>query len=109
MTRYRHLSVKTVELADYAPARKQRELTPRQKAQRERDDELKSVLNQAATLPPSEAVAIEIRGGQKLPTVRAALAKLLKSEPRSLNWGVRGDAILISRGPIPGGRGRPKK
>jgi hypothetical protein len=108
VTRYRHLAVKKVKLKDYVPVKKARELTPRQKAQLERDEELKKTFDEAAALPQSEAVVIEIRPDQKLPTIGAAITKLLKAEPRDLNWGIRGNAILISRGPIPGGR-RPRK
>lgn len=105
MAKYRHLTVRTVNLADFAPEQKPRELTPRQRAQRERDDELRAAFNEAASLPASEAVAIELKPDQKIPTVRAAITKLLAAEPRDLRWGVRGRTILITKGTIPG-RGR---
>jgi hypothetical protein len=70
----------------------------------ERDSEIKSALNEAASLPASEALIIELGVGQKMPTLRAAIERLLKAEPRQLNWGVRGTRVVISKGVIPGGR-----
>lgn len=102
MPRNKHLIVKKVELADLAPKPRERTLSPRQIAATERDEEIRAVLNEAATLPASQAVVIELREGQKLPTVRAAVARLLKAEPRDINWGVRGQTIVISKGAIPG-------
>jgi hypothetical protein len=102
LPRYKLLTIKKIELADLAPQPKERKLTPRQLAQRERDDEIRAALNEAASLPASQAVVIDLREGQKLPTMRAAIGKLLKAEPRDLNWGVRGQSIVISKGKIPG-------
>ena len=104
MAKNKHLSVKTVNLSDFAPDRPARELTPRQKAQRERDEELRTAFNEAASLPASEAVAIELRADQNIPMVGAAIRKLLAAEPRDLRWGVRGRTILITKGKLPGGR-----
>ena len=61
-----------------------------------------------ATAPSSLAVPIKLKAGQKLPTLRQAVGKLMDVEARGLNWGVRGDVIYISKGQIPGGRGRRK-
>lgn len=106
VAKYKHLTIKKVNLADYAAPARERQLTPRQRAQLERDEELKAAFNEAATLPASEAVAIELRPDQKLPTMRAAIKRLIAAEPRDLRWGVRDRTILISKGAIPGGRGR---
>ena len=105
MARYKQLSVKRVDLSDLEPKAKERKLTPRQIARMERDDEIRSALNEAASLPASQAVVIDLPDGQKLPTLRAAVARVIGSEPRDLNWGVRGLSIVISKGAIPGGRG----
>lgn len=102
--KYKHLSVKKVELSAFAPEVKARHLSPRQQAQRERDDELRAAFNEAAALPASEAVAIQMKPDQKVATLRAAITKLMKSEPRDLKWGVRGKTILITKGEIPSRR-----
>ena len=104
MPKYKHLAVKRVQLAEFAPQPKERVLTPRQKAQQERDEELRAAFNEAAALPASEAVAIEIKESQKVGTLSAAIRKLLADQPRDLNWGVRGSVILISKGAIPARR-----
>jgi hypothetical protein len=106
MAKYRHLSVKKVALADFAPEKRAKELTPRQRATLERDDEVRAAMNEAASLPASEAVAIELKPDQKMPTIRAAVARILNAEPRDLNWGVRGNMLLISKGAIPARGGR---
>jgi hypothetical protein len=105
--RYKHINVKKVDLAEFAPKPKERALTARQIAQRERDDEIRAALNEAASLPSSQAVVIELAKNQKLPTMRAAISRVLAAEPRELNWGVRGSSIVISKGTIPG-RGRAR-
>lgn len=106
MAKYKHLSVKKVSLADFAPEKKVKELSPRQRAILERDDEIRAAMNEAAALPASEAVAIELKSDQKMPTLRAAINRIITAEPRDLNWGVRGTTVLISKGPIPGRRGQ---
>ena len=104
MPRYKHLAVKKVDLASLAPRPKERKLSPRQIAQIERDEEIRAALNEAAALPASQAVVIDPKEGQKLVTLRAAVDRIVKAEPRDLNWGVRGQSIVFSRGDIPGGR-----
>ena len=109
MQKYKHLAVKRVALADIAPPKATLKTeTPRQRAIRERDEEIVATFNEAAALPASEAVAIELRPDQKLPTMRAAINRLLVAEGRDLSYGVRGTTIYISNGNIPGGRGRKR-
>jgi hypothetical protein len=105
LARYKHLSVKKVNLSDFEPEKKVKELSPRQRTVLERDDEIRAAMNEAAALPTSEAVAIELKPDQKMPTLRAAIARVMAAEPRELNWGIRGTTVLISKGPIPGRRG----
>lgn len=106
MARYKHLSVKRIDLSDYAPEARERALSPKQRAQRERDDEFRAAFNEAAALPASEAVAIDIKPDQKMATLRAAITRLMKNEPRDLKWGVRGSTIIITKGSIPPRRRR---
>jgi len=101
LARYKHLNVKKVDLAELAPKPRERKLTPRQIAQQERENEIRAALNEAAALPASQAVVIDLQKGQKMPTLRAAIGRVLKAEPRELNWGVRGQSIVISKGTLP--------
>jgi hypothetical protein len=105
LARYKQLSVKKMNLDDLKPQPKDRQLSPRQRAAMERDAEIKVALNEAASLPPSEAVVIELTKDQKMATLRAAIDRILRAEPRKLNWGARGNRIVISKGTIPGRRG----
>ena len=108
MPRYKHFTVRKVSLAELAPKPKARPLSPRQLAQLEREAEVRAALNEAASLPASEAVVLEPRDGEKLSTLRTSMKRVLAAEPRDLNWGIRGDALLISKGKLPGRRaGRP--
>ena len=108
LARYKHLMVKKVSLDMLRTEKPGRELSPRQRATLERDRELRAAINEAAALPASEAVAIELKEGQKMPTLRASLTRILNAEPRDLRFGIRGQTIYISKGDIPGGRGRRK-
>jgi hypothetical protein len=83
--------------------------TPRQRAIRERNEDIHAAFNIAAAAPASLAVPIKLKPGQKLATLRLAVGKLMDAEKRDLNWGVRGETIYISKGQIPGGRGRRRK
>ena len=111
MTRYKHISVgKLINLADLAVVPKERVLTPRQIAQRERDAELRMAINEAAAAAESQAIPITLRDGQKMVTLRAAVARLLVESKSSVKMAVRGDTLYLSRGSIPGGRGpRPDR
>lgn len=109
LARYKHLAVRKVSLETLRNEKPTREPSPRQQAALERDDDLRAAINEAAALPASEAVAIELKEDQKLPTVRAALTRILRAEPRELSFGVRGRTIYISRGQIPSGRSKTSR
>jgi hypothetical protein len=101
MARYKHLTVKKISLAELRPTPKKRALSPRQLAARQRDKEIVSALNEAATLPASEAVVIEPKAGEKIATLRLAVGRIMAAEPRELNWGVRDGRVVVSKGEIP--------
>lgn len=103
---FKQLSVgELVALDTIKPEPKARPETPRQRAIRERTDDIRAACNIAAAAPASLAVPIKLKPGQKLATLRLAVGKLMEAEKRDLNWGVRGETIYISKGLIPGGRG----
>lgn len=106
---FKQLSVgELVALDSIRPEPRVRPETPRQRAIRERSEDIRAACNIAATAPASLAVPIKLKPGQKLATLRLAVAKVMESEARNLNWGVRGDVIYISKGLIPGGRRRQR-
>ncbi len=107
MPRYKHFTARRTSLAEFAPKRKERKLSPRQLAQLERENELRAALNEAASLPASEVVVLEPKEGEKLATLRLSMKRVLTAEPRELNWGIRGNVLLITKGELPGrSRGR---
>jgi hypothetical protein len=90
--------------------RRPRQLTPRQIAILKRDQAIEKLLNEIGAGPASAIKKIELEDGEKLVTVRAAVARQMKAHPSSVNMGVRNGAIYLSRSPIPGSRGgRPRK
>jgi hypothetical protein len=90
--------------------RKSRTLSPRQLAIQKRDQAIVKLLNEIAVGPQSAIKKIELEEGEKLVTIRAAVLRQLKAHPAGINMGVRGGAIFLSRGAIPGARGgRPRK
>ena len=90
--------------------RKPRALSPRQLAIQRRDQAIVKLLNEIAVGPQSAIKKIELEEGEKLVTIRAAVARQLKAHPAAINMGVRTGAIFLSRSPIPGARGgRPRK
>lgn len=90
--------------------RKPRAMTPRQLAIQKRDQAILKTLNEIAVGPMSGIKKIELEEGEKLITIRAAVARQVKAHPADINMGVRGGAIFLSRSPLAGGRGgRPRK
>ncbi len=97
-----------VSLESIKPEAKPKAETPRQRAIRERDEDIQAAFNMAATAPANLAVPIRLKTGQRMPTLRLAVQKVADADQRNLNWGVRGETVYVSRGEIPGGRGRRK-
>jgi hypothetical protein len=96
--------IRRASLAELTERPKPREVSPRERARREREAVLGRALNQAASLPASMAIVIEPEEGEKLSTIRLSLKQILDAEPRDLHWGVRGNALLITKGALPGVR-----
>lgn len=90
--------------------RKPRALSPRQQAILKRDQAIKKLLNEIGAGPASTIKKIELEDGEKLVTIRAAVARQIKAHDSVVNMGVRNGAIYLSRSAIPGSRGgRPRK
>ena len=98
--------VRDAKLEELAPKpRKPRALTPRQLANRRREQLIAKTLNELGAGPASSIKKIELEDNEKLPTIRLAIAKQIKASGSTVNLGVRNGAIYLSRSPIPGGRG----
>lgn len=105
------MKIRDAKPEELAPKpRKPRPLSPRQLAIQKRDQAIVKLLNEIAVGPMSAIKKIELEEGEKLVTIRAAVARQLKAHPADLNMSVRSGAIYLSRGPIPGsGRGGRRK
>lgn len=90
-------------------ARKPRALSPRQLAIQKRDQAIVKLLNEIAVGPMSSIKKIELEEGEKLVTIRLAVARQVKAHPADIFMGVRSGAIFLSRTKIPGGRGGGRK
>ena len=105
------MKIRDAKPEDLAPKpRKPRALSPRQLAIQKRDQAIVKLLNEIAVGPMSTIKKIELDEGEKLITIRAAVARQVKAHPADINMGVRSGAIYLSRSKIPGARGgrRPK-
>ena len=85
--------------------RKPKAMSPRQLAIKRREQLIEKVLNELGAGPASWIKKIELEDNEKLVTIRAAVARQIKTSGSTVNLGVRNGAIFLSRGPIPGGRG----
>jgi hypothetical protein len=103
--------IKDAKPEELAPKpRKPRVLSPRQQAILQRQRAIEKVLNELGAGPASLIKKIELEDGEKLVTIRAAVAKQIKASGSSVKLGVRNGAIFLSRSAIPGRRGgRPRK
>jgi hypothetical protein len=104
------VKVRDAKPEELAPRpRKVRALTPRQLANRRREQLIEKTLNELGAGPASSIKKIELEENEKLPTIRLAILKQIKASGSAVNLGVRNGAIYLSRGPIPGGRGGGRK
>ena len=105
------MKIRDAKPEELAPkVREKRPLSPRQIAIQKRDQAILKLLNEIAVGPMSGIKKIELDAGEKLVTIRAAVARQLKEHPAAIHMGVRTGAIYLSRTKIPGARGgRPRK
>lgn len=104
------VKVRDAKPEELAPKpRKARALSPRQLANKRREQLIEKTLNELGAGPASWIKKIELEDNEKLPTIRLAITKQIKASGSAVNLGVRNGGIYLSRGPIPGGRGGGRK
>ena len=82
------MRVRDAKPEELAPKpRRARPLSPRQQAIRKREQAIDKVLNELGAGPASAIKKIELEEGEKLPTIRAAIAKRIKSSGSNDNCG----------------------
>ena len=98
------MKIRDATLAELAPKeRKARPLSPRQLAIRKRELVIGKVLRELAAGPTSAIKKVELDESEKLPTIRAAIARQITAERSRVNIAVRNGAIFLSLGPLPKG------
>lgn len=104
------MKIRDAKPEELAPkARRPRALSPRQLAIQKRDQAIDKALNEIAVGPVSGIKKIELESGEKLVTIRAAVARRLKAHPAEINMAVRDGGIFLSRTAISSGRGGRRK
>jgi hypothetical protein len=100
--------IKYVSVTDLLPPRpKDRPLTPRQLAARQREAEYEKAI---AKLTEGKVAVIEPTD-EKLATLRASLARVIARNERAhqLHYAIKGGVAYVGLAPIPGARGGRKK
>lgn len=93
------LKVKDATLAELTPReRKPRPLTPRQLAIRKRELVIGNALRELVDAKSALIKRVELEDGEKLPTIRAAIARQIKSESWDVQLVVRNGDIYLWRG-----------
>ena len=104
------VKVRDAKPEELAPKpRKPRALSPRQLANKRREQLIEKTLNELGAGSVSWIKKVELEDNEKLATIRLGIAKQIKASGSTVNLGVRNGAIYLSRGPIPGGRGGRRK
>jgi len=67
---------------------------------------IEKVLNELGAGPASMLKRVELDDGEKLATIRAAIAKQIAESGSQVRLSVRNGAIYLSRGAIPGSRAK---
>jgi hypothetical protein len=93
------LKVKDATLAEIAPKEiKPRPLSPRQLAIRKRELIIGKALRELVDGAAGLIKKVELEDGEKLPTIRAAIARQIKNERMDVQLAVRSGAIFLGRG-----------
>lgn len=99
------MRIRDVKPEDLLPPKaKPRPLTPRQLANAKRRAVVAKALEELRAGPDSRILRVELEPGEKLTSIRLAIAAQLKESASPVKVAVRNGAIYLSRGIIPGGR-----
>jgi len=100
------MRIRAAKFEELAP--KIRELSPRQLAALQRDDELRKAL--ARLRSDEDILAVELDPAEKIPTLRLAVKRAIAAHRPDAHMAIRGRTIYLSIAKLPGGGGgRPPK
>jgi hypothetical protein len=103
------MRIRTAKREELVPVKRERALSPRQRAAIEREEEIRKAFGRLKT--DDDIVAIELDADEKIPTFRQAVKKAIGTHRPNVQMAIRGSTIYLSTGKIPGRRGggrRPK-
>jgi hypothetical protein len=100
------MRIRAAKLEELAPKPRERALSPRQLAALQREDEIRKAFGRLRT--DEDVVAIELDPAEKVPTMRAAVKRVITAHRPEVNMAIRGRTIYVSTGRLPGGRGGRK-
>lgn len=101
------MRIRAAKLEELAPKPRERALSPRQLAALQREEEIRKAFARLRT--DEDIVAIELDPADKVPTLRAAVKRVIGVHRPDVNMAIRGRTIYVSTGKLPGGRGRKPK
>ncbi|HEY5629454.1 MAG TPA: hypothetical protein VIR16_08095 [Candidatus Limnocylindrales bacterium] len=102
------MRIRAAKLEELAPKSRERALSPRQLAALQREEEIRKAFGRLRT--DEDIVAIELDPADKVPTMRAAVKRVIGAHRPDVNMAIRGRTIYVSTAKLPGGGGgrRPK-
>jgi hypothetical protein len=102
------MRIRSATLEELQPKARERALSPRQRAALEREGKIRRALGRLKG--SNDVVAIDLDATEKIPTMRAAVKKVISASRPGTNMAIRGTTIYVSAAKLPGGRGgrRPR-
>jgi hypothetical protein len=102
------MRIRAAKLEELAPKPRERALSPRQLAAMAREEEIRKAF--ARLRSDEDIIALELDPGDKVPTMRLAVKRVIGAHRPDVNMAVRGRTIYLSTAKLPGARrGRPPK
>jgi hypothetical protein len=100
------MRIRAAKLEELAPKPRERALSPRQLAAMAREEEIRKAF--ARLKSDEDLIAIELDPADKVPTMRAAVKRVIAAHRPDVNMAIRGRTIYASTAKLPGGRGGRK-
>lgn len=100
------MRIRAAKLEELAPKPRERALSPRQLAALQREDEIRKAFGRLRS--DDDIVALELDPAEKVPTMRAAVKRVIAGHRPDVHMAIRGRTIYVSTGKLPGGGGGRK-
>ena len=100
------MRIRAAKLEELAPKQRDRALSPRQLAALQREEEIRKAFARLRT--EEDLIAIELEPADKVPTMRAAVKRVITAHRPDVHMAIRGRTIYASMAKLPGGGGGRK-